>query len=410
MIKHLVSKFKGRFFFLSKMSRLIARDINYHWATRHVFVADRFLNCIKKDNPYDVIIAHELMCSGLSALKLARFSDNPLLILDNVEHPILSARSGFKYANMARKDPLGDKLITAYNAALASSFDYILTVNKGQIDTFRNIGVTVPCTVLKNVRYYQEKDHGALLRQELNLGDDDKIIFYPNNIYVYGGIEETILALSHLPKAYKLCFMGRIETVLKRIIKKLVVKYKLVDRVFNLGLKPPREVISYLSGADVVISPLIPCIENHKICLPNRIFDAIMARVPIIALDETKMGDFILKHNIGGVFADLDPKTMAETIQSIVLQRDKFAEDIDRAARAFCWDLEEEKLNAIVGRHNNSGKRCLIVAGKQIDRNDRVYRISKTMVNAGFDVKIIARSKPLPELCCDKVDYVVAGL
>ena len=97
-----------------------------------VYNAERLAQRIGKGRPFDVVIAHELLTSGYAGLQAGRILPGCLLILDNVEYPFLSGRSGQAVAAEARRDPLGDQVLSEFLAAVANRYDAVFATSRGR--------------------------------------------------------------------------------------------------------------------------------------------------------------------------------------------------------------------------------------------------------------------------------------
>ena len=109
--------------------------------------------------------------------------------------------------------------------------------------------------------------------------------------------------------------MGQVQQGLEKRLQDLARSYSVGDRVCFLPPVDPGLLIEYMSGADAVIIPLDPQVPNHGACLPNRVFEAVSARQPIIAPANTEMGSFVRDHGIGVTFDSFTPEKIAQAIR-----------------------------------------------------------------------------------------------
>ena len=86
--------------------------------------------------------------------------------------------------------------------------------------------------------------------------------------------------------------------------------------------------------------------------MPNKLFEASFAGLPIIAADLAEMSRFIKAHNLGVTYDALDQEACARTIMEVyrnVAAYRKSPEELAEYRAAFSWERQEEKIGRIVG-------------------------------------------------------------
>jgi glycosyltransferase involved in cell wall biosynthesis len=90
---------------------------------------------------------------------------------------------------------------------------------------------------------------------------------------------------------------------------------------------------------------------NYQMALPNKLFDYVQARVPILCSDLPEMASLINSYEIGEVCAKRDPKEIAKQIINMLSNSKANSEwqiKLEKAATELSWEIEEEKLLKIV--------------------------------------------------------------
>jgi hypothetical protein len=362
--------------------------------------------------PYSLIIAHELKSSGFWGLEFSKLQPDAVTVMDSVEFPKLSGRSTTSIAARALEDPTSDALITATLGAVANQYDFVLTTSHGQATTLRTMGVGKTITVVRNARElplgFAVDPTQSPIRELTGCKVGDALVLYNNHIYVNGGAEEFVLSVRHLPPHYRGAFLGEFRDNLAEKISQLATDCGIGDRIVSIPPVAPSELVKFISGADAAIIPLLPNVENHVKCLPNRIFEAYAANLPIVAYAKSEIGQFVTEHGIGRTFESFEEREMARVIQDVV-ETGRYG-GFDRALQVarddINWSTESRKLDAILDQVDKSKPRtCLLVACKEIDRNDRVFRMTKYLVASGFSVDVVCQSLPMDELRVPGVAY-----
>lgn len=354
---------------------------------------------------FDVIIAHETFCSGLAGLHVAEESKNALKILDCVEYPFFSERTTLRVRELGQNDMISDKLTASFASNISNQYDYLFCSSEGQVKTYKDLGNVTPAYLLRNCREYTDLPGNSNFLQSIGIRPEDKVILYSNKAYANGGIEILIEALSLLDKSYKAVVLGDVVPELKTDVETLTKKFKVSDRFLVTGMLDPSMVLPVTSEAILTLSLLEPAVDNHKYCLPNRIFDAIMAQRPILSFSGTEMADFIKANKVGMVVPKQDAKSLAETILKAEKKLPDFARRALQKSKKFCWEQESRPLIDCIKKNRPNAKKCLIIAMKDIQRNDRVRRLANSALSLGLDTTVIALTKPIPSLRLGKIEY-----
>ena len=132
-------KLRRDYFFLGTLSSIQARA--------HQVVTELQRSGCKPD----LVIAHEIVISGLAGLEVKKKFPIAKLLLDNVEYPQLSGRSSV-IGSRVRKDPIAGNLISAFLAGVANQYDRIIATSQGQAETLGALGVTKHVDLIRNAR------------------------------------------------------------------------------------------------------------------------------------------------------------------------------------------------------------------------------------------------------------------
>lgn len=94
-------------------------------------------------------------------------------------------------------------------------------------------------------------------------------------------------------------------------------------RLHLLPAVPPEEVVPWIAAADVGICLIMPTTLNHRLTLPNKLFEALAGGVPVIGSDFPQYRRVLLDEPGGplGVVVDpADPRALAAAVAAIVGQ------------------------------------------------------------------------------------------
>ncbi len=134
-------------------------------------------------------------------------------------------------------------------------------------------------------------------------------------------------------------------------LQKLVQELKVTDKVVFLGKISPSMLHKITSQCDLGISLEEDMGLNYRMALPNKIFDYIQARIPILCSDLPEMKKLIEKYQIGELVKEREEQKISSQILEILKNqqgRRKWDENLDVAALELCWENEEKKLAKVL--------------------------------------------------------------
>ena len=361
----------------------------------------------KNVSRFDAIIAHE-MFSLNAAIAVANDKGNkPLLIYDNVEYPdVLGRNIGTQLSLLKESDA---SLLNYMHVLHSNEMDHIFATSDGQQQKLEEMGVTVPCELLRNYHAadqwgkHPENTTGKSLSKMLEIPDNKIIVLHANNIYGGAGFDLVLEAMLLLPKKYVLVCLGRSYNE-EDEIKAFISDNELQDRVYFSDPVPSQELVGISSTADISIIPLPDTHPNYKTCLPNRLFDSYGARLPVVAMSRTAIGRHVAANKLGEVVKKKTPEEMAAKIQSAWKNSKLYKKNISKFCEKNNWDKEYSKVIKLL--NSKEAKRVLLLANKKIETNARIYRMTKSMLEAGIEVTVVANTFPNPDLQIEGIRYI----
>jgi glycosyltransferase involved in cell wall biosynthesis len=134
---------------------------------------------------------------------------------------------------------------------------------------------------------------------------------------------------------------------IKQKLVRMVRKHGLQEKVHFFGKVPMDALWQYTAAADVGISLEEDLGLNYQYALPNKLFDYIQARLPVVISDLPEMKAIVTRYNIGKILEERTPQKLATTIHEVLTTmpgNKEFYSNIELAARELCWEKEEDKL------------------------------------------------------------------
>ena len=169
----------------------------------------------------------------------------------------------------------------------------------------RRYGIPFP-TLIHNVPERMEVKQGWDLRERLGIPADRRILLYQGSIQEFRGIEESIEAVTLLDR----CVLVVIGYGYHRpALEEMVRRRGLDDRVRFFGPIPNDELLYYTASADVGLCVIRGQSLSYRWSMPNKLFEYMMAGIPIVASDFEEMGRVVRE---GGSGHGVRPRRPAE--------------------------------------------------------------------------------------------------
>jgi glycosyltransferase involved in cell wall biosynthesis len=174
-----------------------------------------------------------------------------------------------------------------------------------------------------------------------------RIILYQGAVNINRGLEKVIMAMKLLEDA-QLVIAG--DGDIKEKLEQMVLDEGLHLKVRFLGRIPIEQLQSITMKASVGISLEEDVGLNYHFALPNKLFDYIQARVPVLVSNLPEMAAVVREYDIGKVIDSSDSLTLANILSEMLdnhQQRELWKKNLEMAARELTWENEEKVLQEI---------------------------------------------------------------
>lgn len=322
-----------------RLVRRLLRAVPGHAPMTRSIAFAQYASLALAERDFDCVQAHDSHALR-GAWKVARVR-RACFVYDAVEIP--DDRSGLA---AQRNDGILFRVNSALEASIIRRADKIITVSNGLAEwTATRYGIEQP-DLVRNCRLYEVSRFDDRIKRAVGLHDGECLALYLNSLYSGQGLEQLVQSLSFLSHHIHIATLGPVQesAIADRLIS-IAKSVGALDRFHILDPVPPTDVVAYASGADIGVIPRQNSCLNNAISLPNRVFELIMARLPIAAPSLPDMKSFVAEYGIGLSFDETDAEDIARIV-SEMLQPDRLAEfraNVEVAARELCWESEGAK-------------------------------------------------------------------
>ncbi len=214
---------------------------------------------------------------------------------------------------------------------------YIITVSDSIKKYYQNL-YGVSAIVVRNIPE-TKKIHRTKFNFDVK---EKKVILYQGSINIGRGIE---LMIQTMPLLDEYIFVIIGDGDILDVLKKKVISLSLEKKVKFLGQKTPQELKKLTPNASIGMSLEDDLGLNYRYSLPNKIFDYIHAKVPILVSDLPEMSSIVDKYSVGEVLRERTPEALAQVI--VNMSNKNYEKELKAAVKELNWSREKERLISI---------------------------------------------------------------
>jgi len=292
----------------------------------------------------DVYHAHDL--NNLQSAALAALINDSRLVYD--------AHELFPEINN-RWVRLKKRYWTKVERRLLPKCDAASTVNEFIADEMASRYRVPPPTVIYNATNpplgFDAANPPNHLREALGLERETRIALFQGWMAEGRGLENLVLAAKHLPANIVIVMLGFGDYRSK--LEQMARTAGLTARVLFLDAVPQDKLVEYCASADVGLIPYQAVDLNNFYSSPNKLFDYIVAGLPIIANDLPFLRKMVVGHGLG-LTAELHDAASYASAISLLLGNERLLREtranLLEAAKVYNWDEEGKKVVAMYER------------------------------------------------------------
>ncbi len=287
-------------------------------------------------SPADIFYANDLdtLPANYWAAKIRR----KVLIYDSHEY----------FTEMPELDnPLAKKFWTFLERRLLPGSKYNITVSPSIAEIYED-KYGKPFRVIRNLPKRFRPDPQKT-RAALHLPEDKAVVILQGGgINKDRGAEELIAASKYMPDVFIVILGGGDQMEQLKVLAKDAVAR---GRMLFVPRQSYENMMAYTVLADLGLSLEKATNMNMELSLPNKVFEYIQARIPVLSTSLREKKRLIETYGVGELIEDISPPLLAQKIKEMLTGESKrvyWKKQLDIASGELCWEHEKKKLIAFI--------------------------------------------------------------
>ncbi len=182
------------------------------------------------------------------------------------------------------------------------------------------------------------------LRPELGLPQGTPLLLYQGSIQENRGIEPAIDAVELLDGVV-MVIVG--YGYYRITLEDLVARRGLGERIRFYGPIPNQDLLHWTASADVGLCNIVNSSVSYFTTLPNKLFEYMMAEVPVLGSDSPGIGKVVSETGVGEVVDPVDPRSIAAATEKILADPEPYRAACRVARNRYNWTVESKALLSV---------------------------------------------------------------
>ena len=283
-----------------------------------------------QDREFDVIFCHDLLLL-------------PFVVENKKQAKVIFDAREY-YPRQMENNERWRRLFAGFNDYLCQTYlkevDYMYSVSEGIAKEYeKNYGVK--CDVITSAAKYHTPPHSLICHEPIKL-------IHHGLASPDGYIHKMIEVMDYVDDRFTLDLM-LVSTYYQDYFKTLQQMTSGRKNTRIIPIVPFEEIIPFTSQYDIGMFLVPFSTFNLKMCLPNKFFEFIQARLAIAIGPSPEMAKLVQQYHLGIISKDFTPKSMAESLNKLTKEEIlQYKENSNKAAKILNAQNEGEKLLKIV--------------------------------------------------------------
>ena len=225
----------------------------------------------------------------------------------------------------------------------------VINVSPSIVNEYARLyGIPKPNLVM-NCPNYVAHEKNNLFREKYGILENQYIFLYQGRLGIGRGIElllETFATMQD--KRCVLVFMGYGP------LENIIHSYTLNNtNIFFHPAVSPKYLLKYTSSADFGISFIEDLCLSYRFCLPNKVFEYLMAGIPLLTSNLVELRRLVHEECVGVVAESNTTIGFRNAIEAaLMMDYDKLKQSVHNARMKYCWESQEKAIKSSYNKLN----------------------------------------------------------
>jgi glycosyltransferase involved in cell wall biosynthesis len=227
----------------------------------------------------------------------------------------------------------------------------VITVSPPIVDYIQQRYGGPRAVLVRNIPPYTPPLLGSnRLRERLACSPQTHIALYQGGLQENRRLDILVRAARYLHNDQMIVLMG--SGVSQPGLEALIQQEGVGERIQILPPVPYDELLPWTASADVGLVVFDPGYSlSIQYCLPNKLFEYLMAGVPILASPLDAVSELLAHYDVGVTTASIEPEAVGRSLAALLADtggQERMRQNALTAARTeFRWDVESQRLVAL---------------------------------------------------------------
>ncbi len=292
-------------------------------------------------HPTDIYHAHDV--TALPACYIASLIRRKPLLFDAHELPLSDIHIRWRWMRT---------VVISFLTLMIRHCKGVITVSAPIAQEIRTRYHPSSITLVRNVPVYKEVIKNDRLRQHVHLAPETRIALYQGNIQLDRRLDVLVRAAAFLHQDVVIVLMGKGMGNTPQELEALAREEGVSERIKIIPPVPYEDLLKWTASADIGLIIYEPEHSlNVQMCLPNKLFEYLMAGLPVLATPLNAVNEVLYRYNVGRTVATPQPEAVGNAINAMLAERDVLAIMHRNALKAtqddLCWEKERLQLTTL---------------------------------------------------------------
>lgn len=291
--------------------------------------AEWVVRVVQRFRGYDIVHCNDINTLPAGVLLKALSRGNARIVYDAHE---------FESNRKAGQSRVSIRSLQMLEGFLIRFADKVITVSDGIADEYARIYQIDRPDVVMNVPWLQQASSDDRFRHRFGLRQDQIIFLTQGVLSPNRGIEimlDTFAAMADDSRVLVIMGSGVLESRVRSYAQRSA-------NIFHHPAVPPDQVIAHTVAADYGIALIRGASFSYQHCLPNKLFEYLMAGLPVIVSDLPEMRAVVERMNLGVVCETFSVAALSGACDTLIgLDQAMLGRNVATARATFNWDTQQ---------------------------------------------------------------------